>query len=511
VSGETVGPVSLINAGVVHVDQETQRPSSIESRARAAGRHRIAVVGAGAAGTLSASRLLDLAHREAIPLEVILVDPSPTTGRGAAFSTEDEQHLLNVPTQAISADPAEPADFLRWLAENGAAAEPYSFQPRSRYARYLADRLERSARTAAPASVLHRSHNRVADLTPGNSRALTLDFESAGSLDVDAAVLALGQYPPDNAWAPEGVRNSPHFVANPWQPGVLGSVSAKGDVLLVGTGLTMVDVALSLDRPGRKLHAVSRTGLLPHTHTARPGTPVAPPPELATWQDLATLRRGLLRHISKYRRETGDWRLAFDSLRPLTSRLWQCLSLADQERFLASDRRMWETHRHRMAPGSAARLNEIRAAGRLTVRAATVVSAAPAADGKALTAALSDGRALRVSAVVDCTTPTADFRRAEAALPQSLFASGTARPGPHGLGFDTAPDGRLLSAQGATDLPLWTLGCARRGSLWESTAIGEIRTQAVEVASSVLDVCRTTALRPDAGEGARPELSAREA
>jgi uncharacterized NAD(P)/FAD-binding protein YdhS/tetratricopeptide (TPR) repeat protein len=460
----------------------------------------VAVVGAGAAGALTAARLLDRAGRRGILLDVLLVDPGAAPGRGVAYGTDEPRHLLNIPARAISADPDDPEDFLRWLAARGEWADPYSFQPRARYGCYLADLLTQSAAEAGPVGALIRRRDRVTGLAQYGPRALTLSLASGSTVAADAAVLALGQYPPGTAWAPDALRESPRFIADPWAPGALTAVPEDGDVLLVGTGLTMVDVTLALDRPGRALHAVSRNGLVPQVHSSQPLESVAPPP-LDDCADLAALRRVVLRHINAHRREHGDWRPAFDSLRPATSRIWQRFTPAEQEQFLTRDSRWWETHRHRIAPVTGAILRNIQLAGRLDVAAGSVVSAEPATDGRALLVRLSDGRQLRVSAVVNCTGPEIDFRRCDDPLPSALFQAGQARSGPLGLGLDTASDGRVLDAHGQAHLPLWTLGAARRGSLWESTAIPELRVQALELASSVLDYSSRRESIPVSGPG----------
>lgn len=450
---------------------------------------RIGVVGAGAAGLLTVSRLLDWAGRSGASVEILWADPRVDSGRGAAYSTEDPRHLLNAPALAMSADPDAPADFQQWLAEAGYPADPYSFQPRASYARYLADRLERSLHAVGSSVILRHEHERVIDLVPHDPAGLTLVLESGALCAVDAVVLALGQYASDNSWAPERLRADPRFIADPWRPDALDRVPEEGDVLLVGTGLTMVDAAVSADRPGRTLHAVSRSGLLPQVHAARRPDP-APPPILDRVEGLEALRRAVSCHISALRRERGDWRPAFDSLRPLVPELWSRLSPAERERFVAEDGRIWETHRHRIAPATAALLAEIRRAGRLTVSAAAVVSVEESADRGVLPVRLSEGRVLPVAAVIDCTGPGFDFRRAGAILPRALFRSGRARPGPLGLGLDTDADGRVLDARGTVGLPLWAVGGARRGSQWESTAIATIRVQARDAAAAVFEHCR---------------------
>ncbi|MDT7558508.1 MAG: hypothetical protein QOI68_2978, partial [Pseudonocardiales bacterium] len=44
---------------------------------------------------------------------------------------------------------------------------------------------------------------------------------------------------------------------------------------------------------------------------------------------------------------------------------------------------------------------------------------------------------------------------------------------------------RVLPVPGAPALPLWTLGPPRKGQLYESTAIPEVRAQAASLARSI--------------------------
>ena len=52
------------------------------------------------------------------------------------------------------------------------------------------------------------------------------------------------------------------------------------------------------------------------------------------------------------------------------------------------------------------------------------------------------------------------------------------RPHPLALGLDTAADGAVRDARGRASETLFALGPLRRGELWESTAVPEIRAQA---------------------------------
>jgi uncharacterized NAD(P)/FAD-binding protein YdhS len=432
----------------------------------------VAVIGAGAAGAMTAARLLD-----ASALRVVLIDPAPATARGVAYSTPDGRHLLNVPAAGMSALPDQPDDFVRWLHANvDAEIKPSTFVARARYGDYLADHL--AAAAVRSVGSLERIHARVAAMDH-LGRQVTLHLDSGETLVADAAVVASGTSP-GVAWAPPSLRTSDRFVPDPWLPGALDNLPDT-DVLLVGTGLTMVDVVLAADRPSRSLHAVSRHGIIPAVHRSEKTPPVPPPAELAEADSLAILRATLLRHVAQTVRRTGDWRAAIDGLRPITARVWKRLSAGDKQEFLRNDARTWDAHRHRMAPITAERLAVVRESGRLCQHTGEVVTAEDTGD--AVRVLLSDGTAMTVGAVVNCTGPVGDANADP--LLRELLACGLARAGHVGLGLDTAEDGRILGATGRR-APLWTLGALRRGGLWESTAMPEIRSQAADVATAVV-------------------------
>ncbi|MER8104115.1 FAD/NAD(P)-binding protein [Kitasatospora sp. NPDC094016] len=472
--------------------------------------HEIAVVGAGAAGTLTALRLLHhAAAGRPAPARIRLIDPGPA-GPGLAFGTDAPHHLLNVRAGQMSAHRDDPGHFVRWLGDRGGE---HDFVPRRLFGRYLAESLAAAAdRPGTPDLV--RVPDRVVGLTHRPSATtppLRLWLRDGPPLDVDAAVLALGNFAPGHTWAPPGLRDSGRFLADPWAPGALAAVPENRDVLLVGTGLTMVDMALSLQRPGRVVHALSRNGLVPRPHAATPlTTPDAPAvPRLDARAGLPALRRAVLCQIARCRRVHGDWRAGVDSLRPLTSALWQQLPPADQARLLARDLRLWETHRHRIPPVSARALRAAVDAGLVSIGRGTVSDAKTTADGPGEVAEvidvwLDDGRALRVGALLNCTGSEAELTRVDDPLITDLLTTGLGSPAPVGGGFDTAADGRLLPTGGRAPAPLWTLGSLRRGNLLETTAIPEIRCQADDLALLLGHGAAGTPSGPGAPNGAVP-------
>lgn len=402
----------------------------------------VAILGAGASGCLSAVHLLRSARSAGVRLDIELWDPCERLGRGVAFGTTDPAHLLNVPAGGMSAFPDDPGHFVRWLGGRASAEE---FVPRMWFGDYVAAVLADEVAASPDSSVTHR-------------RALASSLPEA-----DAVVLACGLPGTGCEWATPELLAAPRFVANPWDPAALADCLSDPDpVTVVGSGLTAIDVVLSLvgANPDRSVTVVSRSGRWPRRHAPH-GPAVVP--EVADWgASLAELREHVREHLRTAPR--GDWRAAVGGLRTVTTELWQRLSEDDRLRFLQEHAGEWNRLRHRVPRATAQRLADLRAAGQLRM-----VRELPADTS---------------SWVVNCTGPANDVRRLGDPLVDDLFASGRAVPATAGMGVRTEA-GRLISATGELT-SIWALGAWRRGELWESTAIPEIRTQAADLGRAMV-------------------------
>src|SRR3954464_3102678 len=211
---------------------------------------RVVVIGAGASGSLTALHLARAARRRGTTLDVVLVDPALHRARGTAFGTADPQHPLNVAAGGRSALPEAPGHFVAWRARQHPElmTEPGVFAPRVDWGRYLDETLSRTYAHDDHVSLKHLRVRATANKREDSGGIVTCDD---GQVVVgDAVVLATGEKPPGVAWAPESLPCSPFFVPDPWAPGAIDVVRrdavGPAEVLLVGTGLTMVDVVLSL-------------------------------------------------------------------------------------------------------------------------------------------------------------------------------------------------------------------------------------------------------------------------
>lgn len=439
------------------------------------------MVGGGASGLLVAARLLDASF--ARPVRVRIYDPSPGLGRGVAYGTEDPGHLLNVRSSGMTADPSRPDDFADWArARLGAGRD--DFVPRRAFRSYLVDHLDEAACRAASGAADHE--RAVVSTVRSDGTAWLLGLNGGAPVRADAVVLATGNPAPGVPAALRPLAGRPGWVPDPWAPGALAGLAGRRRVMCIGTGLTMVDVVLTATRdPGVEVVAVSRRGELPRRHTTT--QPQLSVPVVTSGDERLSLDDVVAR-IDDAVAAGHDWRDVIDSVRPWANSVWQHLDDDDRQRFLDGSARQWDVHRHRMAPGPAAEIAALRHAGRLRVLAATPERVA-AGDGVfrvELCGVDGSGSAVEVDAVVNCTGPGRPWEPPANPAVADLVATGAARPHRLGLGLDTSPDGHLIDRSGRVVPDLMVIGPPRRGTLWETTAVPEIRSQALHVADRLL-------------------------
>jgi uncharacterized NAD(P)/FAD-binding protein YdhS len=452
----------------------------------------VAIIGAGASGTLAAIHLLRRARQ---PFEVVLFDRLSAPGHGIAYGSEVEAHLLNVRAGNMSGLPDEPRHFVDWLhqadvGDEWRVAVPTDFVPRQLYARYLEATLRAAQASATSGVRLTVRQEEVTALAP-DQRTLALD--GGATLTADRSVLALGNFLPQPLLGYQAPSDSGVYD-DPWAAASLDGLDPASPVLLVGTGLTMIDVVVSLVLERRHtgpISAVSRRGLLPRVHGGPGGYTRA-------WveSELPSDTLGLLRRV---RQEVGvaaeaghDWRGVVDSLRPVTQALWQRASAGERERFLRHVQPYWDTHRHRIAPRIGRVVAEVQATGQLSVRAGRVTRIEPGPTGVRVDVAARRGGhwSTDVARVINCTGPAVNVNRLNDPLVASLLAGGLVRPDALNLGLATTAEGRLVDASGSPTERLFTLGPMRRGELWETTAVPDIRAQAARLGEVLLGELR---------------------
>ncbi|MGE3109482.1 MAG: FAD/NAD(P)-binding protein [Phycisphaerales bacterium] len=463
---------------------------------------RIAIIGAGFSGSMLALHLSRAARPDRI--EVLLFEKCGVFAPGLAYGQARSTNLLNVPAGNMSALPDDPDHFLRWAQQRDAHVTGGDFLPRRLYGQYL-----RAVLDHADAANLCRVHADVRDVTEQPDGSFDLAASDARRWRCDSVVLCVGNSPPSQAWL-RGVEISSQeplatLVQDPWAPAALDGLAAGDagehqDVLLVGAGLTMVDIVTELRARGHKgvIHALSRRGILPAAHRSpsRPPAHRAPLVDLSAWDGRArSLVRLVRAGISSAAARGVNWREVIASLRGATPDIWRRMNPPEQDTFLRHLRTYWDAARHRLAPRIADHIAAEIDAASLVLHAGRIRTIRPAGEGVEVSYQPRRRAAsplhppslqrLRVARVINCTGPECDINLIGLPVIDAMLRHGLIRPDRHRIGIDCTPEGQVIRTSGDVNQNLWVLGPARRGALWETTAVPELRTQAASLAQTL--------------------------
>jgi len=448
----------------------------------------VAIVGGGFSGLMALVRMT----ARAPGASAAIFERRPRPGPGVAYGACDGEHRLNVPAARMGAFADRPTAFHEWLErEMPGRFGSSDFAPRALFGRFMVE----TVRSAVGAPGPRRAF--VSDAVVHLERqplGYELLLSSGRMVRARGVILAIGLPPARAPWRgvdPAAVAAIPRrlLVEDPWEPGVLDGIDPAGTVLVVGSGLTAIDVVMRLRRTGHRGRIVlaSRNGRLPLPHAASHGAP-------ATY-DVAELEKGPNEAFRAIRRAAREelahghaWQSAIDGVRPHVVRIWRAWSVAHRREFLKRLRPLWEVHRHRVPPDLLEMLQSEARAGTLELAAATVRGIAQTGpESVRIRLRTSDGteRELEAARLVNCVGPTMSVGETVDPLLGSLLRGGIASVDELGLGLRSDLEGRLLAADGSIAPAIRLVGALRRGELWETTAVPELRVQAAAAADSL--------------------------
>ncbi|MFD1546298.1 FAD/NAD(P)-binding protein [Nonomuraea guangzhouensis] len=419
---------------------------------------RIGIIGAGAA----AVGLLDaLAVGAADPGEITVFEPSPHLWRGRPYGPDLASVLVNAPPAIMSIRHGDPGHYAAWLGADRAAEHldgllGQPVVPRALYGDYLAATAEAalirlSGRGWRVRIVAARG---VAAVRSGHHLVIRTDDGLDHPAD-QVAVCVGGGTPQD------------HYGLGAEDPYPLASTLARipdeAAVVVIGSGLTAVDVVVSLAARGHagRIALVSRTGMLPHVwQRPLPYRPVhVTEGRVAALDVTLDALAGLLREelaeagedfaefaADVLAAETEDPVLrlrrqldAVDDLRigrrvlqetahTLGPRVWRLLPESDRERLLRHHR-LATSLASPMVPVNAAALMRLFESGQLSAVAGVVKIQAVRGGFRVR----GDGGDLEAAAVVNAVNPPPQaVPRGAEPLVTSLVAAGLAAQHPRG-------------------------------------------------------------------------------
>ncbi len=449
----------------------------------------VLIIGGGLSGTMLAVQLLRLPGQR----HILVIEPRAELGRGEAYSAVELGHTLNGNAARMSVDPDNADDLTQWLTDYiGAGGWPESdqqhvpiselFPPRGIFGVYAQQRLAEAK--ALSASTVEHVRGEVVDLQVDETTTL-LTLDNGQQLRGTYAVLATGMFPA--ARTPQTESSGLNAAAvDPWDVQAMTHIDPQSTVLIIGSGLTMVDAVVSLEQAGHRgpIEIFSRHGLLPHVRRQPP-----------SWEDFLaadhSLRspRQLLREVRRQCRiaqaQGIDWQAPLDTVRAHIGRLWSQAGEREKRQFVRHVRPWWESHHHRSPPLSAQLVARLQADGRLRIQAASFKGLVASDGGVTVRLRRRGEQAVtQVSgaALINSSGIEYDWRRVARPLPQQLLKRGLIRPGPLALGIAADVSGAVVDAGGNVSPRLFAMGPPLRGMWWESTAVTDVALQAKALA-----------------------------
>jgi uncharacterized NAD(P)/FAD-binding protein YdhS len=441
----------------------------------------IAIVGGGCSGSLVAVQLFIHGYQG----HVSIIEPRERLAIGLAYSTTFDGHLLNVPAGKMSALPQEPSHFLDWLRNRKwPGAEAGSFAPRKLFGEYLHEVLHQTLSKEAGDRFTHIRAEGVGFEALEGSAGAILKLSNGAMVYADHVVLAHGNPASSSAFSQTRRGLEDRWHVSPWIGDALRVRFAGERILLVGTGLTAVDAVLALQNQEKacRIHMLSRRGILPQVHS--PGAVAGAPPILTDRSNVRLMVHELREYIEAARQQDLCWRTIVDALRPVSNEIWHELPLEHKQRFVRHLRPYWDPHRSRMAPSIRERLDGYLTSGALHViagRLLEVISDGSSSQARILRKGARETM-LEVDRIITCTGVQESYTDSPRPLIRSLMKHGLTQANDLGFGLRTDGQGALLDTQLRPSPVFFTLGPPRRGELFETTAVPEIRAQAEALA-----------------------------
>lgn len=437
----------------------------------------IAIIGGGASGALVVLNILKQATK---PISILWFDKHNVFCKGLAYSTSDENHLLNVRASNMSVFTDEPTHFVNWLVEQKLNYTKDSFVPRNIYGEYIKSTLDSLSRK-----------NNLVNISLINAEVIDIVKDIEINLKTDtniyksqAVVLALGNFLPAH---PRSIKNdfiaSSNYFHNAFSKDVISNVRNKKNVAIIGSGLTMIDIVVSLyhQKYTGTIHVISPHGYIPQAHSKLPLSPISSYIYTSKTYTLIELTSIINLQIKKAKKENIHWHCVIDALRPHLQHLWQQLSTADKQQFFRHLRHKWGVARHRAPLESINVIQKLIEYGKLNLIKGRIHSILTTNNSFSI---LYKNNATEIltfntEAIINCTGPESDFEKIDSPLVQQLLKNNF-------IEVDDIRYGIKANSKGKISNNLYTLGPPLKGLLWESTAIPEIRMQAFELTKQLI-------------------------
>ena len=318
-------------------------------------------------------------------------------GFGQAYGSQHAHYRLNVRDNLMRIDPDKPDDFVQWAKDNindpDAHVDAGSFYRRRDFAHYMKDRLEAVTQNT-PITFIHDHVESITRDGPWKINTKT------GQYDADLLVIATGNpksipnFTIPNSDYEDAIKSC--LTDQPWQGDWAQQISADDDVVIIGGGLTAMDILASLSAENHKGHIniISPKGILPP-----PQLDWRDQPEKAFQWPEVTSASSLMQVMNKAMGSQG-WldrkgQETFEQLRKGISPVWRRLSEKDKIRLKKHIGWLWQLLRYRAAPQTIAAQKNLTNSGQLSLikgRVEAITACHKTETNHKITVQLTDGQ-----------------------------------------------------------------------------------------------------------------------
>lgn len=439
----------------------------------------IAIVGGGISGTLVVLNLIKTATE---PVQVFWFDATNSFCKGLAYSTYNNNHLLNVRASNMSVFKDEPSHFVNWLTSTNKEYSKDDFVPRKIYAEYVAQTLEDLENENEFISL----QKITSEVTAILKTEQAFIINSIETVEVKKVVLALGNFLPSHPAKTElSYTNSKFYLRNAFSNSLEKTIENTHHLTIVGSGLTMLDTLISLHlfNYQGKITIISPHGITPLAQKNNPEPAVHPFVKAHYPYRLIELFSEIKKQLKFAEQHHLNSHSVIDQLRPHLQFIWTHFSLEDKQQFLRHLRHKWGVVRHRAPAKTLEMIDLYQSQNKLQIikgriKAITVLE--NATSNFTILHTSKNGLAFfETDVIINCTGPEANLQQCDSVLIKQLLQNNI-------IQVDELKYGVNADLKGKINTNLYTLGPLLKGILWESTAVPEIRIQAYHLAQELI-------------------------
>ena len=364
----------------------------------------ICIIGFGATGISFLRQLLEEIKNGEVknPPRIVIYNSNKNPARGLAYSNKSPHYRLNMRSSTMSIWPENPMDFVDYLKKVRGMEDVPEYASRYLFGDYLEHAWKVAQELAKEMKIpIEYNEEKIETVTPNKDGTFTIGSSEEESINVEYAVMCLGNLPPETY---RELRGEEGYLHNFYGKLKAAAVEGKTKAVILGCSLSAVDALLHLVKECKfegEVTLVSRKGILPSVQVPKmPAvkniTPEELPPgnlesleefalfvlknigskltikDLIEWSENGNRNKSAIEQIrtSIKLAETNKafaWQAPLLALSRGMPLLWQKLPIRERERFLWNFNTQWAAFRFSMPLPTAKKLVDLLESQNITI------------------------------------------------------------------------------------------------------------------------------------------------